>query len=175
MVGLLGWSNYNKLVTTDEVVSTNWAQVETQLQRRFDLIPNLVEATKGMMTQEQEVFGRIAEARENLAGAGTVNQRVEASGQLESALSRLLVVMENYPNLRSSEAVQNLMTQLEGTENRVSVARQRFNEAVQEFNLKVRRVPSNIFAKIFGFDEKEKFESVEGASEAPVVDLNVSE
>ncbi|OHA17721.1 MAG: LemA family protein [Candidatus Taylorbacteria bacterium RIFCSPHIGHO2_01_FULL_46_22b] len=162
---------YNGLVSTNEGVDTQWAQVEAQYQRRFDLIPNLVESVKGIMQQEQEVFGQIAEARSQYAGARTVDEKAAAAGQMESALGRLLVITENYPQLRSSETVSTLMAQLEGTENRVSVERNRFNELVRTYNLKVKRVPNNILASLFGFDERAYFEAAAGAEIVPQVKI----
>lgn len=172
MLVVWGFSSYNGLVTANEVVDGQWAQVETQYQRRFDLIPNLVESVKGIMAQEQEIFIAIADARTRYSGATSVNEKALAAGQVESALGRLLVISENYPQLKSSETVQTLMAQLEGTENRVSVERTRFNDSVREYNLKTKRIPSVIFAKLFGFDERAYFESVEGSENVPTVDFN---
>ncbi|MEW9124457.1 MAG: LemA family protein [Thermotaleaceae bacterium] len=162
---------YNDLVTLSEQVDAQWAIVESSLQRRFDLIPNLVESVRGAMTQEQEVFGRIADARAKMAGAATVEDRVEASNQLEGALGRLLVVMENYPQLRSVENVNRLMDELAGTENRINVERNRYNEAVRDYNLRIRTFPRNLFAARLGFEQRAYFEAVEGAQEAPRVNF----
>jgi LemA protein len=170
-VGFYAWGTYNKLVTGSEAVDNAWAQVETQYQRRFDLIPNLTNSVKGIFNQEKEVFGKLAEARTRYAGAGTVAEKVSAANQVESALGRLLVVLENYPQLRSSEAVQNLMVQLEGTENRISVERKRYNDSVRDYNLLVKRFPARFFASLFGFEEKEYFEAAEGSEVAPKVEL----
>jgi len=159
------------MVTWSENVDNAWAQVETQYQRRFDLIPNLVESVKGMMAQEQEVFGKIADARTKYAGATTINEKAEAAGEVEGALARLLVIMENYPELKSAENVQTLMVQLEGTENRISVERKRYNDASRDFNVMIKRVPARWFAAMFGFAEKTYFESVEGAETAPKVEF----
>lgn len=166
-----GWSTYNNLVTTNENVDNQWAQVETQYQRRVDLIPNLVNSVKGVMAQEQEVFGAIADARTRYAGAITVNDKAIAASQVESAFGRLLAVMENYPQLKSAENVQTLQAQIEGTENRVSVERKRFNDMVRDFDLMVKRFPSSVIASIFGFTEKAYFESAPGAENAPVVEF----
>lgn len=175
IVALWVMSSYNGFVSGEENVKTAWSQVETQYQRRYDLIPNLVEAVKGVLTQEQDVFGKIADARKQYATAPSgSNEKVAAVNQLESGLSRLLVVMENYPQLRSSETVQALMTQLEGTENRISVARERYNEAVQSYNVAVRNFPGKIFASMFGFQEKTRFEAVKEAAAAPKVDLKLT-
>ncbi len=165
---------FNGFVGKEESVKTAWSQVETQYQRRLDLIPNLVESVKGVMTQEQEVFGKIAEARTRYASGATPEQKVAAANQMESALARLLVVMENYPQLRSTETVQSLMAQLEGTENRITVARERYNESVEGFNVMVRRFPGNILAAVFGFEGKTRFEAAEGAENAPKVDLKLT-
>lgn len=172
-VALISWvvGMYNGLVTGQAKVENQWAQVENQYQRRFDLIPNLVESVKGSMKQEQAVFGAIAEARTRYAGATTVSEKAQAASQTESALSRLLVVMENYPELKSNENVQTLMTQLEGTENRVAVERGRYNDTVTEYNLLTRRFPQVFFAKLFGFKEAVLFKAVENANVAPKVQL----
>lgn len=163
------WSAYNKMVTTSEAIDGQWAQVETQYQRRLDLIPNLVESVKGIMKQEQTVFGDLAEARTRYAGATTINDKAAAATQVEGALARLLVVMENYPQLKSAETVQTLMAQLEGTENRVSVERGRFNELVRNFNVLIKRIPEKWLAGWFGFTVKNYFEAASGAENAPAV------
>jgi len=149
--------------------------VETKLQRRYDLIPNLVESVKGAMEQEQEVFGAIADARARIGSAQTTEEQVTASNEMESALSRLLVIVENYPELKSNEQVTALMDELAGTENRISVERDRYNEAVQQYNNKVKRFPGSLMAGLFGFDEKSYFEAVSGAETAPSVDLNTDD
>ena len=171
LVGLYGWSSYNSLVSLKETATAGWQQVETQYQRRFDLIPNLVESVKGAMQQEQTIFTALADARAKYAGATSVNDKALAAGQVETALGRLLAIVENYPTLKSSETVQNLMTQLEGTENRVSVERQRFNEAVREYQLGIKRFPRLIFAAMFGFGDMQYFDAQSGAENAPKVDL----
>src|SRR3989339_13642 len=167
LIGGYFWATYNSLVSANETVDNQWAQVESQYQRRFDLIPNLVNSVKGAMEQEQEVFNNIAEARTRYAGANTVNEKAEAATEVESALSRLLVIMENYPQLKSIDTVQTLMAQLEGTENRISVERKRYNDTVQKFNVKVKRFPTNIVAGMLGYSEKTYFEAVAGAEQAP--------
>ena len=171
VVGLYVWSGYNGFVGKNEAVNNQWAQVEAQYQRRFDLIPNLVESVKGAMKQEQAVFGAIADARTKYGGAVGVDAKVAAANQMEGALSRLLVVMENYPQLTSSENVKTLMVQLEGTENRVSVERQRFNDLVRDLNTAIKRFPSNLIAGAFGFNERAYFEAVKGAENAPKVNF----
>ncbi|MFM2357905.1 MAG: hypothetical protein RJA61_642 [Candidatus Parcubacteria bacterium] len=172
VLGLWSLSAYNGLVAANEAVDGQWAQVETQYQRRFDLIPNLVESVKGIMNQEQEIFTAIADARTRYSGATNTNEKALAAGQVESALGRLLVITENYPQLQSSQTVQTLMAQLEGTENRVSTERGRFNDAVRSYNLKTKRIPGVFFAKVFGFDERAYFEAVEGSEVVPKVELN---
>jgi LemA protein len=174
LLGIPMVSSYNSLVTEESNVTVQWANVESKLQRRYDLIPNLVESVKGAMEQEQAVFGAIADARAKIGSAGTTEEQVAASNEMESAISRLLVVVENYPDLKSNEQVTALMDELAGTENRISVERDRYNEAVQSYNNKVKRFPGSIMARIFGFDEKSYFEAVSGAETAPSVDLNTS-
>ncbi|MCL9972161.1 MAG: LemA family protein [Candidatus Pacebacteria bacterium] len=162
---------YNGLVAMSEGVDAQWAQVESQYQRRFDLIPNLVESVKGIMEQEQEVFTAIADARTRYAGAATPDAKAAAVGELESAFARLLVVVENYPQLRSVESVNALIAELAGTENRISVERMRYNEAVRDYNVSVKTFPRTLVASWFGFGPRTLFESVEGASQAPEVNL----
>jgi len=171
VVGLYVLTAYNGLVGKNENVGNQWAQVETQYQRRFDLIPNLVESVKGIFDQEQVVFNNLAEARTRYSGATTVSEKAAAATEVESALGRLLVIVENYPQLRSVEAVQNLMVQLEGTENRVSVERKRYNDAVRTLNVAVKRFPTNLIAGMFGFSEQNYFEVAEGTENAPQVEF----
>ena len=171
VVAFYAVSVYNGLIGKGEAVDNQWAQVETQYQRRLDLIPNLVESVKGIMKQEQAIFGALAEARTRYAGAITVNDKAAAATGVESAFGRLLAVMENYPQLKSSENVQTLMVQLEGTENRVSVERKRFNDAVRALNVSIKTFPSRLVASIFGFTERNYFEAAAGAENAPAVKL----
>ena len=180
LIGILGliliivfyvWGSFNRLVTQNETVDGQWAQVEVQYQRRFDLIPNLVESVRGILVQEQEIFGAIAEARTRYAQAQSVNEKAEAATQIEGSLSRLLVIMENYPQLRSSENILSLMAQLEGTENRISVERKRFNDEARNFNLLIKRFPTKWIAGWFDFSQKEYFEASDGAETPPKVDL----
>ena len=166
-----GFSSYNSLVTLNESVDAQWAKVETQYQRRFDLIPNLVNSVKGILTQEQKIFGDIAEARTRYSGATSANDKAAAASQVESAFGRLLVIMENYPQLQSSANVQDLMTQLEGTENRISVERTRFNDMVRDYNVSVKRFPRNVLAGLFGFGERAYFEAAKGSETAPTINL----
>lgn len=161
--------SYNSLVTSNEKVTKQWAQVETTYQRRFDLIPNLVESVKGAMSQEKQIFTALAEARSKYSGATSAEARATAANQVETALSRLLVVVENYPQLKSVEVVQGLMAELAGSENRVNVERIRYNEEVNVFNTKTKTFPNSIIASIFGFDERTYFKSDEAAATAPQV------
>lgn len=163
---------YNRLVTKAQSVDEQWAQVEVQYQRRFDLILNLVSSVEGIMRQEQEVFGRLAEARKAYTGAQNNDEQAAAAGEVESALSRLLVVMEAYPELKSNENVTQLMDELAGTENRVAVERRRYNELVREFNGMIVRFPENMLARLLGFETKAYFEAVEAAEQAPQVEIN---
>lgn len=160
---------YNSLVTMDEAVKGAWAQVENQLQRRYDLIPNYVETVKGYAKQEREVFIRVTEARSKVGGATSINEKIQANNQLSSALSRLLVVVERYPDLKSNTNFIRLQDELAGTENRIAVERRRFNEKVRLFNTKIRRFPTNIIAGMFGFEKAAFFEVPEERQEAPKV------
>ncbi len=164
-------SFYNGLQTKTQGIDAQWAQVETQYQRRLDLIPNLVNSVKGIFGQEQKVFGDIAEARTRYSGATTVDQKVNAASNLDSAISRLLVIVENYPQLKSDTAVTGLMDELAGTENRISVERGRFNTAVQDYNTTIKKVPGSFFAALFGFKERPYFQAVTGAETAPAVNF----
>ena len=163
--------SYNRFVSQEEAIKTQWAQVENQLQRRNDLIPNLVETVKGIAQQERDVFGQIAESRAKLAGAQTPEQTMQAANQQSAALARLLVIVENYPQLRSNEQFARLMDELSGTENRVAVERMRYNERVQEYNTVRRQFPSNITAGIFGFKEYPVFNAPPEAERVPRVDF----
>jgi len=171
IIGLWFWSSYNKLVTANESVDGQWAQVETQYQRRFDLIPGLVSDVQGAMAQETKVFSDLADARANYSGATTVDEKAAAATQVEGSLGRLIAVMENYPTLKSIDTVTTMMAQLEGTENRVSVERTRFNEYVKNFNVMIKRLPTNLVAGMFGFSERSYFEAASGAEIAPTFDL----
>jgi len=163
--------SYNQFVSQEEAIKTQWAQVENQLQRRNDLIPNLVETTKGVAQQERDVFGQIAESRAKLAGAQTPAQTMQAANEQSAALARLLVIVENYPQLRSSETFNRLMDELAGTENRIAVERMRYNERVQEYNTARRQFPSNITAGLFGFGEYPVFNAPPEAERVPRVDF----
>ena len=163
--------SYNRFVGQEEAIKAQWAQVENQLQRRNDLIPNLVETVKGIAQQEKDVFGQIAESRARLAGARTPEETMTAANEQSSALARLLVVVENYPQLRSNESFNRLMDELSGTENRLAVERMRYNERVQEYNTSRRQFPSNITAGIFGFREYPLFDAPPEAERVPTVDF----
>lgn len=174
VVALMLMGSYNSLVTQSTAIDGQWAQVETQYQRRFDLIPNLVESTKGFLKQEQTIFDAIAQARTQYSGAKTVDEKVGAASSLDSALSRLLLIVENYPNLKSNETVAKLMDELAGTENRISVERRRFNELVQNYNTSIKTLPTSLIAGMLGFGPRQYFEAVDGAETPPKVDLNIT-
>jgi len=161
---------YNGLVGMDQNVKQNWSQVENQLQRRYDLIPNLVETVKGYAKHEKELFENVAAARSAWAGAKTPNDKIAAAKGMEGFLGRLIAVSENYPQLKASENFRALQDELAGTENRVAVARMRYNEAVQSYNTKAKSLPTAFFVSMFGFDrEKAFFEAATEAKEAPKV------
>jgi LemA protein len=165
-------SHYNQIVTLNENVDVSWAQVENQYQRRLDLIPNLVETVKGYATEEKEIFTQIAEARSRIGGAQSPEQRVQAEDQLGGFLGRLLMISENYPQLKANQNFMDLQKQLEGTENRISVERMRFNESVREYNLYIKRFPQRFYASVMGFEPKPFYEATEGAENAPKVDFS---
>lgn len=171
IVGGWLWNGYNTLVTLDETANQAWAQVENQLQRRFDLVPNLVQTVKGYANHEQEVFGRIADARSRYAGAATTKDKIAAAGEFESAIARLLVVVENYPNLKADAQFTRLQDELSGTENRIAVERMRYNDTIKSYNLVLRRIPYALYAKMFGFDNRPYFEATKGSETAPKVDF----
>jgi LemA protein len=162
-------SKWNQLVAMDTDIKSKWAQVENQLQRRADLIPNLVETVKGFAAQERTILETIANARAKMAGAGNVQDRIAASNELSSALSRLLVVVENYPQLKSDATFIRLMDELAGTENRLSVERKRYNDAVQVYNVAIRQFPGNLMASLLGFKEQPFFEAPPAARQVPQV------
>ncbi len=173
-IGLLVLGSYNGLVGGQEMVKNKWADVQTQYQRRIDLIPALMETVKGSANFEQSTLQAVVEARSAWAKAtqsGSINEEVRAAGGFDSALSRLLVTVEAYPQLKSTEAFRDFMTQEEGTENRVAVSRRDFNDAVRRFNMVVRGFPSNIIAGMFGFQIMDSFKADVGAEKAPKVDF----
>jgi len=171
VIGLILIPSYNKFVTAEENVDQSYAQVENQLQRRADLIPNLVSTVKGYASHEEKVLSDISEARTRLAGASGPEDQAAANDELSGALSRLLVVVENYPDLKANENFIQLMDSLEGTENRIGVARKDYNDEVASLNRQVKRFPGKIVASIFGFDEREYFEADEAAKEVPKIDF----
>ncbi|MBI5475319.1 MAG: LemA family protein [Ignavibacteriales bacterium] len=183
VVGLMifGWltGTYNSLVKSDEGINQGWAQVQNQYQRRLDLIPNLVEVVKGYASHEKEVFEKVAEARSSVGKIQVTPEILnnpqlfqkfqEAQNSMSSWLSRLMAVAENYPQLKANENFIQLQNQLEGTENRIAVERMKFNQLVQEFNVKVRTFPTSMLAGMFGFSQKQYFQSEPGAEKAPKV------
>ena len=165
-------ASYNGIVSKAEEVDNKFSAIDTQLQRRADLIPNLVNTVKGYASQEQEVINSVTEARAKLAGANTVSEKAEADGELTNALSRLMVVVENYPDLKSSQNFIQLSDELAGTENRIATARRDYNEAVKEYNLKIRKFPTNIMAGMFGYEQADYFEASEESQEVPNVSFD---
>ncbi|HZJ57669.1 MAG TPA: LemA family protein [Clostridia bacterium] len=168
---LSGIGGYNNLVNLNEDVSNKLSQIDNQLQLRNDLIPNLVATVKGFAAHEEEILKNVSDARAKLAGASSVGQMAEGDAQLTSALSRLLVVVENYPDLKADANFRQLSDNLSGTENRISVARRDYNESATRYNTAIRRFPTNIMAGLFGFDKVEYFKAQEGAQEVPKVDF----
>ena len=164
--------SYNKFTSQEEALKAQWGQVENVLQRRSDLIPNLVETAKGFAQQEKDVFQAVADARAKMAGAKSPAETIEAANAESSALARLLLVVENYPQLKSDQTFMQLMNELAGTENRIAAERKRYNDRVQEYNTTRRQFPSNITASIFGFKEYPYFEAPESAKAVPKVDFS---
>lgn len=170
MLGGYVVSGYNRFVGLNEAINAQWAQVQNQLQRRNDLVPNLVNTVKGYAKHENEIFTHIADARAQLAGARTINDQIKANQEMDSALARLLVVVERYPNLKANENFIRLQDELAGTENRIAVERQRFNESIRQYNVMIRRFPANIVAGITGFGPREGyFQAVPSAAQPPDV------
>src|SRR2546421_3090995 len=185
IIGLFFWGNYNRLVTLDQEVNKKWADVQSVYQRRADLIPNLVNTVQGAANFEKSTLTEVTNARASVGrvqldpnkaptDAAQLRQFQEAQGQLSNALSRLLVVSENYPQLRATEAFQNLQAQLEGTENRISVERNNYNTAVQELNTALETFPTNMLNKMFGFKPRPFFAAAQGAEETPEVKFDFS-
>ena len=168
---LLSGCSYNKFVSQEEAVKAQWAQVQNQLQRRNDLIPNLVETVKGYASHESQVFEQIAASRAKLAGATTPADQIAAANEQTAALSRLLVIVENYPQLKANEQFNRLMDELSGTENRIAVARMRYNQTVQDYNTSRRQFPGVITASIFKFKDYPLFEAPPAAQQLPKVDF----
>ena len=179
LIALLAFGQYvgvrNTLVTKNEAVKAAWSQVDIVLQRRADLIPNLVETVKGYAQQEQKVFGDIAKARSALLGAGSPSEKIAANQQLDGALGRLLLIVENYPQLKSNENFLRLQDELAGTENRIAVERKRYNDTLQDYNTYVQKFPNNVYAGWGGFKPNEAYFTAEaGSREAPKVNFNPS-
>lgn len=175
IVGSAYVTRRNQMAIKREAVNAAWAQVDVVLQRRADLIPNLVETVKGYAVQEQTVFGAIAAARAALVGAKTPSDKIAANGQLDSALSRLLVIVENYPQLKSNENFMRLQDELAGTENRIAVERKRYNDSIQDYNTYISLFPNSLVAGFAGFARNDAyFKTDEGARQAPKVNFDYS-
>lgn len=175
LLGAFGVSQYNGLAKKEQSVEAQWSQVENVMQRRADLIPNLVNSVKGSMQQEQTVFGDITKAREAYGSATSTSEKIQASEKLDQSVGTLVnVINENYPELKSNDNVQTLMTQLEGSENRISVERKRYNEVVREYNEEVVSFPKNIFANIMGLGKKDYFKADPSAATVPSVNFDQS-
>ncbi len=173
LIGFL-WTGYNSLVTVAEGVDNAWADVESQYQRRADLIPNLVSTVKGAANFEQETFTEVTAARsqwQEAAAGDSLEAQVQAAQGLDSAIGRLLVTVEAYPQLQATQAFRDLQVQLEGTENRIATARRDYNAVVRDYNIRVKRFPKNMLAGLFGFDAAPFFEADEGTQDAPTVDF----
>jgi len=164
---------YNQLVAMRQRVGQAFADVDVQLKQRHDLIPNLVETVKGFTKEESGVYGEIARARDGLMNAQTPEQKIAANGQLDGALAKFLVLTENYPQLRSSDQFMRLQDELAGTENRIAVARRRYNQAIEDYNVYIQQFPNSIWANMAGFKPKDKYYSADASShEAPKVDFS---
>lgn len=171
VLGIPSISSYNNLVSLEQNVEQSYSNIQTQLQRRSDLIPNLVNTVQGYANQEQSIYTDIANARSKLAGATNVNEQANADSELTNSLSRLLVIVEKYPDLKSNQNFKDLSIQLEGTENRIAIARQDYNNFVTKYNTKIKRFPSNIVASIFGFEAKPLYKASNNANEVPKVEF----
>jgi LemA protein len=168
---LLGGCGYNRMVTMKETIESAWAQVQNQLQRRNDLIPNLLEVTKGYASHERQVFERIADARARLIAGGSRGEQIDAANQLSGALGRLLAIAEQYPNLKADAQFARLSDELAGTENRIAVERMRYNDAVRAYNAYVKSFPTVLYAGALGFGEEKYFEAPAEAQRVPRVDF----
>src|SRR5213594_4376616 len=168
---LVAGCGYNQIVALREQIDAAWAQVENQLQRRNDLIPNLIEVTKGYAAHEKEIFERVADARAKLMAAGSRDQRIDAANDLSGALGRLLALAERYPDLKANQQFARLSDELAGTENRIAVERMRYNDAVREYNAYIKSVPAVVYARAFGFQPQKYFEAPEEAKKVPKVDF----
>ncbi len=169
IVVLILFTGYNSLVTANENINGKWSQVENQLQRRNDLIPNLVATVQGMAQQEKDVFQAVNDARTKLAGAQGVNETAAANSELTGALGRLLMIAENYPTIKSDASFRQLADELAGTENRIAVARRDYNNAVQDYNTQIKSLPKSLYAGMFGFGARDYFKADEKAQEVPQV------
>ena len=167
-------SKYNSMVTMSEKVDATFSDIDTQLQRRADLIPNLVSSVQGYMAHEQEAIAKVTDARTKLVNASSVEEKGQADTQLTGALNNLLAIAENYPDLKANENFNTLMDELAGTENRVATARKDYNDIVKEFNTLIKRFPNSLLAGMFGFSEREYFKAEEGANEVPKVEFNTT-
>ena len=170
-IGMFLATGYNSLVKNKAEIDNSWAQVETQYQRRLDLITNLVSSVKGSQTQEQKVFGDIAEARTRYSGATNSNDKAEAASKTESALGRLLVITESYPELKSNANIQSLISQLSATEDTIATARNSYNSAAKDYNISVSVFPKNLLANMFGYEKQKLFQADKSAASAPQVKL----
>ncbi|MCJ0914200.1 LemA family protein [Mammaliicoccus sciuri] len=175
IIGLFMIGPYNRLVGLEEEADKSLSNIDNQLQRRVDLIPNLVDTVKGYTKHEEKVFKDVSDARSKLAGANTPEEKAEANGEVNSALSRLLAISENYPDLKADKQFTGLRDELAGTENRIAVARKDYNESINEYNQATRRFPSSIIAGLFNFDKKEYFQVKGEAKDAPKVDFGGDE
>ena len=169
VIAIILIGGYNSIISASEEVENKFSTIDTQLQRRADLIPNLVNTVKGYANQEKEIINTVTTAREKLVGANSVTAKAEADQELTNALSRLLVIVENYQDLKSSQNFIQLSDELAGTENRIATARRDYNEAVKTYNLKIKKFPSNVMANMFGFGEKQYFEASEESKNVPNV------
>ena len=169
ILALILISNYNSIVSKSEEVDNKFATIDTYLQRRADLIPNLVNTVKGYTEQEQEIVKSITDARAKIVGATSISEKAEANNELTSALNNLMVIVENYPDLKSSQNFIQLSDELAGTENRIATARRDYNESVKDYNLKIKKFPTGIIANMFGYEAKEYFQATEESQEVPNV------
>jgi len=171
LLGISAVGSYNNLVQLNESTNGKWSQIDVQLQRRADLIPNLVATVKGYATHEQEILNNLADARSRLVGAQGVADKAAAEDQLNSTLSRLLVIVENYPNLKADANFRQLQDELAGTENRIAVARKDYNDSVQIYNAKIKTFPNSIWASMLGFSPREYFQAAAGSQTVPQVNF----